>query len=69
MSSIVELGIVDSNIDPKGIGRIRVKLTGDPTGPIEKSTDYEPWSDEDPFVARSFLTHQYQLHTPRRSNS
>lgn len=55
MSSIVELGIVDSNIDPKGIGRIRVKLTGDPTGPIEKSTDYEPWSDEDPFVAGPFL--------------
>ena len=55
MSSIIELAIVDDNIDPKGIGRIRVKLTGDPTGPIEKSTDYEPWSQNDPFIALPFL--------------
>ena len=40
MSSIISLAIVDNNVDPKGIGRIRVKLTGTPTGPIEKSREY-----------------------------
>ena len=54
-SSIIELAIVDDNIDPKGIGRIRVKLTGDPTGPIEKSIKYEPWGVNDPFIANPFL--------------
>ena len=43
MSSIISLAIVDNNVDPKGIGRIRVKLTGTPTGPIEKSREYEQW--------------------------
>ena len=55
MSSIIELAIVDDNIDPKGIGRIRVKLTGDSTGPIEKSNGYEPWDLNDPFIANPFL--------------
>lgn len=55
MSSIIELAIVDDNVDPKGIGRIRVKLTGDPTGPIEKSINYEPWGVNDPFIANPFL--------------
>jgi hypothetical protein len=55
MSSIIDLAIVDDNIDPKGIGRIRVKLTGEPTGPIEKSADYEPWGLNDPFIANPFL--------------
>lgn len=54
MSSIIELGIVDDNIDPKGFGRIRIKLT-DPTGPIEKSETYEPWDEKDPFIALPFL--------------
>lgn len=55
MSSIIELAIVDDNIDPKGIGRIRVKITGDPTGPIEKGAKYEPWGVNDPFIANPFL--------------
>ena len=55
MAGIIELAIVDNNVDPKGIGRIRVKLTGEPTGPIEKSIDYEPWDDNDPFIANPFL--------------
>ena len=55
MSSIISLAIVDNNVDPKGIGRIRVKLTGTPTGPIEKSREYEPWDDNDPFIANQFL--------------
>ena len=55
MSSIISLAIVDNNVDPKGIGRIRVKLTGTPTGPIEKSREYEPWDDNDPFIANPFL--------------
>lgn len=55
MSSIINLAVVDNNVDPKGIGRIRVKLTGTPTGPIEKSRDYEPWDDNDPFIANPFL--------------
>jgi len=54
-NSIIDLAIVDDNVDPKGIGRIRVKLTGDPTGPIEKAADYEPWGVNDPFIANPFL--------------
>ena len=55
MSSIIELAIVDDNVDPKGIGRIRVKITGEPTGPVEKSSNYEPWGLNDPFIANPFL--------------
>ena len=55
MGSIISLAVVDNNVDPKGIGRIRVKLTGVPTGPIEKARDYEPWDENDPFIANPFL--------------
>ena len=55
MSSIIELAIVDDNIDPKGIGRIRLKSTGSPSGPIERGVDYKPWDLNDPFIAIPFL--------------
>lgn len=55
MSSIISLAIVDNNVDPKGIGRIRIKITGSPTGPKEKAREYLPWDENDPFIANPFL--------------
>lgn len=54
MSSIIELAIVDDNLDPKGIGRVRVKRSS-PSSAIERSIDYEPWDENDPFVTLPFL--------------
>lgn len=51
----ITLALVTENIDPKGIGRVRVKPMGKMTGDIERATNYEIWSDEDPFIANPFL--------------
>lgn len=52
---IVDLGKCIDNVDPKGMGRIRVKRYNDMGGQIENAIDYEPWSERDLFVASPFL--------------
>jgi hypothetical protein len=52
---IVDIGKCIDNIDPKGMGRIRVKRYNDMGGQIENAIDYEPWSERDLFVASPFL--------------
>ena len=52
---IVDIGKCIDNIDPKGMGRIRVKRYNDMGGQIENAIDYEPWSERDLFIASPFL--------------
>lgn len=52
---IIDLGICIGNEDPQHLGRIRYKTYYGTSGDIEKSIDYEEWSDRDPFVASPFL--------------
>jgi hypothetical protein len=52
---IIDIGKCIDNIDPLGIGRIRVSRYNDYTGQKEKAIDYEPWSDRDLFIANPFL--------------
>lgn len=52
---IIDIGKCIDNIDPKGIGRIRVSRYNDYTAEIERAIDYEPWSDRDLFLALPFL--------------
>ena len=52
---IVDIGKCIDNVDPKGMGRIRVKRYNDMGGQIENAIDYEPWSERDLFVASPFL--------------
>jgi hypothetical protein len=52
---IIDVGICIDNLDPKGVGRIRITSKGDPKGPIEGSLNYEYWDKNDPFVALPFL--------------
>lgn len=52
---IIDIGKCIDNVDPLGIGRIRVSRYNDYTGQKEKAIDYEPWSDRDLFVANPFL--------------
>ena len=53
--SFISLALVTENIDPKGIGRIRIKPMGMMTGDVERAIDYDLWSEKDPFVANPFL--------------
>lgn len=52
---IIDIGIVIDNIDPKGIGRIRVIRFNDFIAGKEQSIKYPKWDDKDPFVASPFL--------------
>jgi hypothetical protein len=52
---IIDIGKCIDNVDPLGIGRIRVSRYNDYTGQKEKAIDYEPWSDRDLFIANPFL--------------
>jgi hypothetical protein len=52
---IVDIGKCIDNVDPKGMGRIRVKRYNDMGGQIENAIDYEPWGERDLFVASPFL--------------
>ena len=52
---IIDIGKCIDNIDPLGIGRIRVSRYNEYTGQKEKAIDYEPWSDRDLFIANPFL--------------
>jgi hypothetical protein len=52
---IIDIAKCIDNVDPLGIGRIRVNRYNEYTGQKEKAIDYEPWSDRDLFVANPFL--------------
>jgi hypothetical protein len=52
---IVDIAKCVDNVDPLGIGRIRVSRYNEYTGQKEKAIDYEPWSDRDLFLAYPFL--------------
>jgi hypothetical protein len=52
---IIDIGKCIDNVDPLGIGRIRIIRYNEYTGQKEKAIDYEPWSDRDLFIANPFL--------------
>ena len=52
---IIDIGKCIDNVDPLGIGRIRIIRYNEYVGQKEKSLDYEPWSDKDLFIANPFL--------------
>ena len=52
---IIDIGKCVDNVDPLGIGRIRVIRYNEMPGQREKAIDYEPWSDRDLFIANPFL--------------
>ena len=52
---IIDIGKCIDNVDPLGIGRIRVIRYNEYPGQKEKAIDYEPWSDRDLFIASPFL--------------
>jgi len=52
---IIDIGKCIDNVDPLGIGRIRVIRYNEIPGQREKAIDYEPWSDRDLFIANPFL--------------
>jgi hypothetical protein len=55
MSSIIRIGLVVDNNDPKGVGRVRWAVPGESTGPKEGATTYKKWDIKDPFCASPFL--------------
>ena len=52
---IIDIAKCIDNVDPLGIGRIRVSRYNEYTGQKEKAIDYEPWGDRDLFLANPFL--------------
>lgn len=52
---IIDIGKCIDNVDPLGIGRIRVSRYNEYIGQKEKAIDYEPWDDKDMFIANPFL--------------
>lgn len=52
---IIDIGICVDNRDPKGLGRIRCVRFSDYVSEKEKADTYEPFSDNDIFVANPFL--------------
>lgn len=52
---IIDIGICIDNVDPKGMGRIRCIDYDDYISGKENYRKYEPWSEEDPFIALPFL--------------
>lgn len=53
--SYIKLAIVDDNLDPLGIGRVRYKVMGESSSARERGVKYEPWDSNDPFLAKPFL--------------
>jgi len=51
----IDLGICIDNTDPKGLGRIRCVRYSDYVSSKERADNYEPFSDNDIFVANPFL--------------
>jgi hypothetical protein len=52
---IIDLGVCLDNIDPKGVGRIRVEKLSDSSDAKKNSFEFEEWGESDPFVAQPFL--------------
>lgn len=52
---IIDIAICIDNIDPKGLGRIRCVRFSDYVSEKEKAGNYEPFSENDIFVANPFL--------------
>ena len=52
---IIDVGVVLSNTDPQGLGRIRFRPYGAFKSEIEHSMEYEAWDDNDQFIAVPFL--------------
>jgi hypothetical protein len=52
---IIDIGICVDNKDPKGLGRIRCVRFSDYVSEKEKADTYEPFSDNDIFIANPFL--------------
>jgi len=52
---IIDIAKCIDNVDPLGIGRIRIIRYNEIPGQKEKAIDYEPWSDRDLFLANPFL--------------
>jgi hypothetical protein len=52
---IIDIGICINNNDPKGLGRIRCVRFSDYVSEKERAGNYEPFSDNDIFVANPFL--------------
>jgi len=52
---IIDIGKCIDNVDPLGIGRIRIIRYNEYTGQKERALDYEPWGDKDLFIANPFL--------------
>ena len=52
---IISLAICVDNNDPKALGRIRCEPIDESISGIENITEYEPWSENDSFIALPFL--------------
>ena len=65
---IIDVGVVLSNSDPQGIGRIRFRPYGAFKSEIEHSMEYEAWDENDQFIAIPFLPpHINVIPQPRQS--
>lgn len=52
---IIDIGKCVDNVDPLGIGRIRVARYNDYAGEVERALKYEAWDSKDILVANPFL--------------
>ena len=52
---IIDVGVCVSNIDPKGIGRIRYRPYGQYLSEVAGGIKYTEWDDKDPFISIPFL--------------
>lgn len=52
---IIDVGVCVSNIDPKGIGRIRYRPYGQFQSEAAAGIKYTEWDNKDPFIAIPFL--------------
>ena len=52
---IIDVAVCVSNIDPKGIGRIRYRPYGQFQSEVAAGIKYSDWDDKDPFIAIPFL--------------
>ena len=52
---LIDIGICVDNIDPKGVGRIRLNRYSSLKGAVDGSIKFKEWDDKDPFIALPFL--------------